>query len=137
MFSSCYLALVRLIYQSAGRQKKQPVTPKVHPARAFLVLEPLEQRETPSGMRLATDRALPMRAPALVSVPVIIANGEPGYAEVGSWETNSQPGGYGGTDRYAVVLGSGDNTATWQVGRLAAGQYIVQVCWSTNVSNAS
>src|SRR5262249_53588617 len=56
---------------------------------------------------------------------VIIANGQPGYSETGSWSTESAPGDYGGTDRYALAAGNGNNTATWQTSGLAAGFYTV------------
>ena len=34
-------------------------------------------------------------------VSVIVANGQQGYAETGTWQTESVTGDYGGTDRYA------------------------------------
>jgi hypothetical protein len=73
----------------------------------------------------------------VVSGPVIVANGQAGYSETGSWNTESNSGDYGGTDRWAFTTGS--NTATWQVSGLAAGQYTVELNWaaySTDATNA-
>jgi hypothetical protein len=65
----------------------------------------------------------------LVSGPVIVDNGSPGYSEAGGpWLTESVPS-YGGSERYTASSGSGSSTATWQVTGLPAGQYQVQASW--------
>src|SRR5205807_621947 len=68
---------------------------------------------------------------------VIVVNGQAGYSETGTWGTETQPGDYGGTDRYAHTASGGVNTAAWQVNGLAAGSYVVQVAWSAYIGNAS
>jgi hypothetical protein len=73
-----------------------------------------------------------------VNGPVIIANGQSGYAETGSWTTESVSGDYGGTDRYASSSGNGNNTATWQTSG-PAGQYSIEITWppfSNQATNA-
>src|SRR5207253_8475339 len=93
--------------------------------------------ETDSSNNLAvTASATTVTAPP-VSGPVIIANGQSGYSDTGSWTTQSDPGDYGGTDRYASASGNGNNSATWQVSGLSAGQYTVQAAWPAFTGNAS
>src|SRR5207245_2160515 len=48
----------------------------------------------------------------VISGPVIVANGQSGYSETGTWKTESINSDYGGTDRYASASGNGNNTAT-------------------------
>jgi hypothetical protein len=77
--------------------------------------------------------------PTGASGPVIVANGQPGYSETGTWSTETVAGDYGGTDDFAHTGSNGANTATWQVSGLPAGAYSVQVSWygyHANVSNA-
>ncbi|HEV3445429.1 MAG TPA: hypothetical protein VG099_12350, partial [Gemmataceae bacterium] len=67
--------------------------------------------------------------PVVVSGPLIVDNGAPGYSETGGpWFTEAVPS-YGGTERYAASSGSGASTAVWQVTNLQPGQYQVQVSW--------
>src|SRR5262249_25414735 len=77
------------------------------------------------------------QAPAQVvgSGPVIVDNGAPGYAETGSgWL--GWPTGYNGSVRYHNA-GSGADTASWQLGGLAAGDYTVQSTWNGSSNHAS
>lgn len=67
-------------------------------------------------------------APLGVASPIVIANGQAGYSETGTWQTETVAGDYGGTDRYARSTGAG-NTATWQATGLTPGLYTVQLTW--------
>jgi subtilisin family serine protease len=73
--------------------------------------------------------------PVVVSGPILIDNGQPGYTEAGTgWF--SWPGGYGGNYRYSAA-GTGSNTATWQATGLAAGNYQVQATWRAEPNRAT
>jgi hypothetical protein len=74
----------------------------------------------------STSSALPQIVIGETSVPVIIDNGQAGFAETGSW-FDSTPG-YLGNHRYANAS-DGSSTATWQLTSLAAGTYAVQASW--------
>jgi hypothetical protein len=73
--------------------------------------------------------------PLVVVAPVIIDNGQPGYAETGSGWTD-YPVGYNGGLRFHAP-GSGANTASWQTTGLAAGYYTVQATWNAGSNHAS
>jgi hypothetical protein len=67
--------------------------------------------------------------PTLVSGPVIVDNGDPTYAETGTWTSQLDKGAYGGSDRYTAASGTGSTTATWVVTGLAAGSYAIEASW--------
>src|SRR4029077_11457920 len=72
-----------------------------------------------------------------VSGPVIVAYGQPGYSETGTWGTESQADDYGGIRSYAHTGRHDANTATWQTSGLPVGQYTVQVTWPPYPSQAT
>jgi subtilisin family serine protease len=73
--------------------------------------------------------------PVTVTVPVIVDNGQAGYAEGGTgWQAWGS--GYGGGLRYHAA-GTGADTATWQATGLAAGYYTVQATWNGDSNHAS
>ncbi|HEV3082956.1 MAG TPA: glycoside hydrolase family 44 protein [Gemmataceae bacterium] len=70
--------------------------------------------------------------------PIIVDNGDAGYSETGTWNTETVLS-YGGTERYATSSGTGQNTATWQASGLTSGLYQVQATWhpySNEATNA-
>jgi subtilisin family serine protease len=72
--------------------------------------------------------------PVAVRGPIIVDNGQAGYAESGTgWQ--SWAAGYGGGLRYHAA-GTGGNTATWQAGSLTAGYYTVQATWNGDSNHA-
>jgi len=75
-------------------------------------------------------------APVPLINPVIVSNGDAGYAETGTWMTENVPA-YGNSERYAASSGTGQNTATWQTTALPAGQYVVQVTWHKYYNQAT
>ncbi len=83
---------------------------------------------TQSGMNVSGlvfgDHASPALNPSAV-----IDNGQPGYAETGSWST--APGGYGGTSRIAATTSGSVATATasWTFNGLTSGSYAVYVTY--------
>ena len=86
----------------------------------------------PTFCRVAAT-ATPTSVTGTVTVnPIIIANGQPGYSETGTWTTETQTGDYGGTDRYASASGNGNNTATWQTSKLPPGSYTATLSVTTN-----
>ncbi len=83
---------------------------------------------TQSGKNVASLTFGDFYDPALNPVQVI-ANGQPGYAETGSW--TSSPGGYTGTTRVAkTIRTSGASTASWTFGGLPSGSYEVYVTYA-------
>jgi hypothetical protein len=70
-----------------------------------------------------------------VTVPVIVDNGQPGYAETGSGWTDWAAGYNGGLRFHAP--GTGADTASWQTTGLAAGYYTVQATWNGSGNHAS
>jgi hypothetical protein len=73
----------------------------------------------------------------VVSGPVVVMAGGPGYSDAGGWHTENNAKEYGGLDRWALSSGNVNNTATWQASGLAAGQYTVSVSWYGDPSYAS
>jgi hypothetical protein len=71
----------------------------------------------------------------VVTVPVIVDNGQPGYSETGSGWTDWAAGYNGGLRFHAP--GSGADTASWQVTGLASGYYTVQATWNGSANHAS
>ena len=86
---------------------------------------------TQSGMNVSGlvfgDHASPALNPSAV-----IGNGQPGYAETGSWSTAQ--GGYDGTSRIAATTSGSVATATasWTFNGLASGSYAVYVTYVGN-----
>jgi hypothetical protein len=73
--------------------------------------------------------------PVVVSGPVVLDDGGPGYAETGSgWTT--WPAGYNGTLRFHAP-GGGADTASWQATGLPAGFYTIQATWNASSNHAS
>ena len=71
----------------------------------------------------------------LVTAPVIVDNGQPGYAETGTgWA--DWAAGYNGSLRYHAA-GTGADTASWQASGLPAGYYNVQATWNAAGNHAS
>src|SRR5262249_54444941 len=70
-----------------------------------------------------------------VAAPVIVDNGQPGYAETGSGWTD-WAAGYNSGRRFRTP-GSGPDTASWQATALAPGYYTVQATWSGSSNHAS
>jgi hypothetical protein len=71
----------------------------------------------------------------LVTNPVIVDNGQPGYSETGTgWLDWSA--GYNGSLRYHAA-GTGADTASWQATGLPAGYYLVQATWNGSSNHAS
>jgi hypothetical protein len=73
--------------------------------------------------------------PVVVSGPVILDNGQPGYAETGAGWTD-WPAGYNGGLRFHAP-GGGADTASWQASGLPAGYYTVQATWNGSSNHAS
>ena len=75
--------------------------------------------------------------PVTVTAPMILDDGQSGYAETGSgWA--GWAAGYNGSLRYHAA-GTGADAAIWQVSGLAAGYYLIQATWngaSNHPSNA-
>ena len=73
-----------------------------------------------------------------VAVPnsVIVDNGQAGFTESGSGWTPYTGAGFNNNLDYAAA-GTGTNTATWQVGSLAAGSYDVQMTWTAVANHAT
>ena len=67
--------------------------------------------------------------------PIIIDNGEAGYATVGSWVNFST--GYGADGQYSAA-GTGSQTANWTfTGLTAGGAYQVATTWTPHVNRAT
>jgi hypothetical protein len=71
----------------------------------------------------------------VVSGPVLMDNGQPGYAETGSGWTDYAAGYNGGLRFHAP--GGGADTASWQATGLPAGYYTVQATWNASSNHAS
>ncbi|MCI0459041.1 MAG: S8 family serine peptidase [Gemmataceae bacterium] len=71
----------------------------------------------------------------VVTVPVIVDNGGPGYSETGSGWTN-WAAGYNGSLRFHAP-GTGANTAGWQASGLPDGFYLVQATWNAEINHPS
>ena len=84
---------------------------------------------TQSGLNLSAvvfgDHASPALTPSAV-----IDNGQPGYAETGSWSTAT--GGFNGTNRVAKTLRTGGAaaSATWTFTGLSSGKYEVFITYA-------
>ena len=71
------------------------------------------------------------------TIPAVVDNGDPNYAEAGTWST-AGGGGVNGSYRFAAA-GTGASTATWQIAIPGPGSYDVEVTWvpySNRASNA-
>ena len=66
----------------------------------------------------------------------IIDDGEPGYAESGTWATGSVAGGFQGDYRYRAA-GSGTSSASWTFSGLSSGTYRVYATWVTGSNRSS
>jgi hypothetical protein len=73
--------------------------------------------------------------PVAVAGPVVVDNGQPGYAETGSGWTDWAAGYNGGLRFHAP--GGGADTASWQASGLPAGYYTVQATWNASSNHAS
>jgi subtilase family serine protease len=73
--------------------------------------------------------------PVLVSGPVLVDNGQPGYSETGTgWADWSA--GYNG-DLHYHAAGTGADTASWQASGLPAGYYTIEATWNGASNHAS
>ena len=92
---------------------------------------------TSSGQNLTALNFGDHASPALTPTAVI-DNGQPGYAETGSWST--AVGGFNGTNRVAATADGKTPTATasWTFSGLASGSYEVYVTYAgkSSYSNA-
>jgi hypothetical protein len=70
-----------------------------------------------------------------VSGPLVLDNGQPGYAETGSGWTDWAAGYNGGLRFHAA--GGGADTASWQATGLPAGYYTIQATWNASSNHAS
>jgi hypothetical protein len=71
----------------------------------------------------------------VVSGPVLIDNGQPGYSETGTgWQDYAA--GYNGGLRYHAA-GTGADAAAWQATGLPAGPYTIQATWNASSNHAS
>jgi len=71
----------------------------------------------------------------VVTGPVLVDNGQPGYSESGSGWVDYAAGYNGGLRFHAP--GGGADTATWQATGLPAGFYTVQATWNGSSNHAS
>ena len=67
---------------------------------------------------------------------VVVDNGQAGFTQSGPGWTPYTGTGYNNNLDYAAA-GTGTNTATWQVGSLAAGSYDVQMTWTAVANHAT
>lgn len=75
--------------------------------------------------------------PVAPSMPIILDNWQPGYRETGEgWITLLGWGGYGNSHSYTPA-GDGSQSVSWQVDRLAPGDYEVRTTWSAWENRAS